>query len=287
MGIEKERQLSEYQGEDRVISSTEAMEKISKQKKSNYHFNSKIPSLDKYIEGFESGELIIVSGPTKHGKTTFCQSLTKNFEEDGVKCLWFEFEVPERQFLRQFKTLPLFYLPKILKDKDVGWIKDRILEGILKYNTRIVFIDHLHYLIDMYTKNTSMDIGRAIRDLKRFAVENDVVIFTMAHTTKVELDSVPTENDIRDSSFIPQEADSTMMVWREVKRRRKGGTQYLDYTGRTFLYILNHRRTGVMAKRVPLMFKDGYLFEMAYEEIKEYEVKKPVDNPDLDLFPNL
>lgn len=275
MGIEKEQQLSSYDGPDKVISSKEAMENISKQKKSNYQFDSKIPLLDKYIEGFESGELIIISGPTKHGKTTFCQSLTKNFEQDGIKCLWFEFEVPERQFLSKFPNLPLFYLPKILKDKDVGWIKDRILEGILKYNTRIVFIDHLHYLIDMYTKNTSMDIGRAIRDLKRFAVENDVVIFTMAHTTKVKLDEVPTENDIRDSSFIPQEADSTMMVWREVKRKRKGGTEFLEYTGKTFLYILNHRRTGVMAKRVPLIFKDGYLFEMAYEEIKEELNEEP------------
>lgn len=275
MNIQKEQELANYQGEYKVISCQEVLEKIKNQKESNYHFSSKIPSLDKLIDGFESGELIIVSGPTKNGKTALCQTFTINLERQGIKCLWFEFEVPERQFLKQFKELPLFYLPKTLKYKDVNWIKERILEGIIKYNTRIVFIDHLHYLIDMYTKNASMDIGKAIRDLKRFAVENDIVIFSMAHMTKTRPGEALSEFSIRDSSFISQEADSTMIIQREVRIKVKGRAEFLDYTGNTFLTVLNHRRTGTMGKRIPLVFKDGYFSEMSYEKISEADIENP------------
>lgn len=285
MDIEKELELSSYDGEDKVISSHEVEEKIKTQPKATYHFDSKIPGLDKLINGFEAGELIIISGPTKNGKTAFSQSLTVNFERQGIKCLWFEFEVPERQFIAQFKKeLPLFYLPKILKDKDVNWIKNRILEGIIKYNTRVVFIDHLHYLIDMYTKNASMDIGRAIRDLKRFAVENDVVIFTMAHTTKIKPGMALTEDSVRDSSFIPQEADSTIMIQRESKIRIKGGQQYIEYTGNTFLHILNHRRTGVMGKKINLLFKDGYLYEKDISGRDDSGIEIDTENQGLDFL---
>jgi len=278
MDIQKEQELANYEGEYKVISCKEALENSKNQKESNYHFDSKIPALDELIDGFESGELIIVSGPTKNGKTALCQTFTINLEREGTKCLWFEFEVPERQFLKQFKDLPLFYLPKSLKHKDIDWIKDRILEGIIKYNTRVVFIDHLHYLIDLYTKNASMDIGKAIRDLKRFAVENDIVIFSMAHMTKTKPGEALSEYSIRDSSFISQEADSTMIIQREAKIKRKEGSEYLDYTGKTFLTVLNHRRTGTMGKRIELIFKDGYLSEMSYakEEVENtYEQEKP------------
>ena len=257
--LNKEQELLEYDGSDKIISSKEALEQIQQIKESLYKFYSKIPSLDKYTDGFEAGELIIISGPTKHGKSTLSFTLTRNFERQDIKCLWFQFEIPIRQFITKFPDLPLFYLPNKLKDKDIEWVKDRILEGIVKYNTRIVFIDHLHYLIDIYkTRDASIDIGRVIRDLKRFAVDNNIVIFVMAHTTKVRLDSIPTEENVRDSSFIPQEADSTFMIWRESKRRKNN----IEYTGNTFLLVLNHRRTGVMMKAVKLVFNNGYLFEL-------------------------
>ena len=151
--------------------------------------------------------------------------------------------------IRKLINVEKNYVLETLKHKDVNWIKDRILEGILKYNTRIVFIDHLHYLIDMYTKNASMDIGKAIRDLKRFAVENDIVIFSMAHMTKTKPGEALSEYSIRDSSFISQEADSTMIIQREARIKRREGSEYLDYTGKTYLTVLNHRRTGTMGKR--------------------------------------
>ena len=259
--LKKEQELLNYEGEDKLICLDEAKERLKIQKEKLCTFHSNIKSLDKYIQGFEAGELIIISGPTKHGKTTLSKSLSKNFSEQGIKTLWFEFEVTPLQFVFSFPdSIKEIYLPAQLKYQDISWIKERILEGKIKYGIRIIFIDHLHYLIDLYhTRNPSLDIGTIIRELKKFAVDEDLVVFAMAHTTKIKLDKSPTEEDIRDSSFIAQEADSTFMVWREVIKNRKGKNK--EYTGETYLIITNHRRTGVMGERIKLFFKDGFLYE--------------------------
>ena len=44
---------------------------IEEQKNRFFYVHSKIPSLDKSIDGFESGEMIIIAGATGQGKTTF------------------------------------------------------------------------------------------------------------------------------------------------------------------------------------------------------------------------
>jgi len=64
-----EKKLSEYEGEDRIISSTEMAEIIKNQPYSETVYETKIPSLDRILGGgVEEGELILVSGPTGNGK---------------------------------------------------------------------------------------------------------------------------------------------------------------------------------------------------------------------------
>ena len=260
---EKEERLANYEGEDRVVPSHEIEKELSEISTELFKVKSNLPTLDDLIEGFQGGELIIVSGPTKQGKTTFCQSLTKNFEDQGVKSLWFSFEVPLRQLFKQFIKADTIYLPRRLHDKRLDWLEDRILEAKIKYDAKVIFIDHLHYLVDIEkTRNASIEIGSIIRKLKSICVEHEVIIFLMVHTTKTRIDDMPTEENVRDSSFIPQEADSTLMIWREKKLNRK--TKEIELTGKTVLLVSNHRRTGVMQQSVPLVFKDGMLYELSY-----------------------
>ena len=84
--------LKDYQGDDQIITSYD-LQDIIKQEPPLKVFNSKIPSLDKAIDGFEPGELIAVSGPRKSGKTLLAQSLTKNFIDQDVRSLWFSYEL--------------------------------------------------------------------------------------------------------------------------------------------------------------------------------------------------
>ncbi len=248
----KLKNWAEYDGEDKVISSQEMSIKLKDKPESVVNVKSFIPSLDNAIEGFREGELIVVSGPTKQGKTLFLQSLTASFVRQQYYPLWFSFEVPVRQFLGQFPTLPMIYLPQKLKAHALPWFEDRVHESFEKYHTRIVVCDHLHYLIDLAKiRNPSIEIGQIIRQLKSLAVSGEFIIFLLCHTTKGASEDNLSFESIRDSSFISQESDSVFMI----KRTPQEG----ETTAR--LRVEFHRRTGVMEKIVNLIKVNGYLVE--------------------------
>ena len=249
--------LAEYQGEDQVVSSYEMQIKFKEKPESIIMVKSFIPTLDKYIEGFRDGELYTISGPAKGGKTLLAQTLTVAFAKQQYTPLWFSFEVPTRQFLSQFREVPLIYLPKKLKAHALGWFKDRCEESFLKYHTRIIFIDHLHYLIDLARlRNPSLEIGQIIRQLKTLAVEKGYLIFLLCHTVKGGSDPNLSYESIRDSSFVSQESDCVMMIKRTPKEGETAAKVSIEF----------HRRTGVLEKIVKLMKHDGYLVEASDEE---------------------
>lgn len=281
--IEKERDLAYYEGEDKVISSIEFKKEIDEKRLApTVKIDSGIPDLDKLIDGFQAGEVIVVSGPTKQGKTSLSHLFTKNFEEQGVSSLWFSFEVTAGQLFEKFALAKEFFLPRKLKQKSLSWIEDRVIEAKAKFNTRVVFIDHLHYIVDMekLNHNASIEIGTVMRTLKSMAVDLNIVIFLMAHMTKTKYDERPTEDGLRDSSFITQEADKTLLVWRERKKTTKGKDKgSYDFSGKTLLIISNDRRSGTMGKWVELMFKDNQL--QPYADGYDEELKKATGEEDL------
>lgn len=242
----------EYEGEDRVISSTEMRLLLGDQKVSPHRLHTTISGLDALVEGFEPGELITISGLTKHGKTLLAQTLTKHFCDQRYYPLWFSYEVPARQFLSQFPELPIFYLPEKLKSHDMAWVEDRIDESRAKYDTRVCFVDHLHFLFDMVrSRNLSLDIGHVVRSLKRFAVEKEMVVFLLCHLAKIKKGDDPSYFDLRDSSLIAQESDCVMLV----KRTEEEGANT------ALVKVEFHRRTGVMDKLVQVVKWKGYLWE--------------------------
>ena len=237
-----------------IISSYEMREKLIAQgeQKPLVNVRSKLPSLDRVIENFHDGELIAVSGPTKNGKTLLCQSFTKAFSEQQYYSLWFSYEVTPRGFLNCFDStdLPLFYMPEALKARSLEWVEGKIVQGLEKKNTRIVFIDHLHYLFDLVQRaNVSLTIGNVIRRLKALAVSHHLIIFLLCHTTKPGGEGTELSyNSIRDSSFVSQESDSVFMI------QRTG-----ELTGT--LRVEFHRRTGCFQKVISLVKRGKYFVE--------------------------
>ena len=215
-----------------------------------------IPGIDYACEGFQDGELIVIAGPTKQGKTLLAQTLTVNFARQKEYACWFSYEVPARQFLDQFPILPLFYLPTNNKAQDFNWFMERCLEAFFKYNTRIFFIDHLHFLVDMArVSNPSLEIGSIVRRIKRFAVDNDFVIFLLCHIRKNESDDL-SYKDLRDSSFIAQDSDTCIMIKRTPKEGQNRAKARVEF----------HRRTGVMEWVVELEKQHGLLHEVTNHE---------------------
>jgi replicative DNA helicase len=252
--VEYEQRLANYDGEDRVISRFEMEERL-KNEKNPYRFFLKIPSLDNLVDGFETGELIIISGPTKHGKTTLAKTFTERLAEQKINCLWFSYEMPPKQLLKKFPENVLFYLPAVLKSKSLIWIEERIWEAKIKYDVRTVFIDHLHFLFDLaQLRHPSLQIGTLVRQLKGIAIKHNVLIFLICHLTKTKTERLPALEDLRDSSFIAQESDCVLTIFRLLKGE--------EDSNRAKLTIHTHRRTGVMRKSINLIFKDDSFYEL-------------------------
>jgi len=249
--------FKQYDGDDKVLTSFELHDKLQSEKREPHvNVNSGIPGIDYACEGFRDGELIIISGPTKQGKTLLAQTFTVAFSKQKEFPCWFSYEVPARQFLEQFPILPLFYLPTNNKAQDFNWFMERCLEAYFKYNARIFFIDNLHFLVDMArVANPSLEIGAIVRRVKRFAVENDFVIFLLAHIKKNEGDDL-SYKDLRDSSFIAQDSDTCIMIKRTPKEGVNTAKARVEF----------HRRTGKIEWVTNLEKQYGLLREVAKRE---------------------
>lgn len=246
-------ELNEYAGTDKIVTSYDMKAAIEQMPKVT-PVASQLSRLDKYTGGFLPGELIAISGPRKAGKTLFAQTLTVNFAKQDVMSLWFSYELSSREFINRFPgELPVFVMPAKMKANSLEWLRNRVLEGLVKYGIKMVFIDHLHYLFDLAKmRNTSIEIGQVIRTLKMLAVELNIVIFLMCHMAKLDPYQEPSDDNIRDSSFVSQESDAGIMVWRDVKTDTE-----------SWLKICFHRRTGVLEKKIKYLKVDGLLREAA------------------------
>ena len=216
-----EQELLHYNGKDRIVSSWEIQEMLKNDKTVYVRYLSKIPKLDKLTEGFAPGEVIVMSGYPKTGKTSCLQTLTSNYSQQGISTLWFTYEVPVRQFFKKFPggiDVPLFSLPNALSDSSLVWIERRIIESKIKNDVKIVFIDHLHYLVPMDSHNLSHMIGAVMREIKKMALRHNITIFLVAHATKPKGDQgkndKPGVDAPRDSGMILAECDFLLMMSR-------------------------------------------------------------------------
>jgi replicative DNA helicase len=253
--IEMEQRLASYKGEDEVLKASKVLELYRKDRPLSDPFLSGLPTLDHLTGGFYPGQLIVISGVTGQGKTTLAQTFTFSLMEKGARPLWFSYELPVDDFLRAFPgDYPNYlYLPAKLKDNKTNWIEERILEAKLKYGTKAVFIDHLHYLISMSPKaNTSFLIGETVRKLKQMAIEHRIIIFLIAHMQKTKPDEEPGLGHARDSSFVEQEADSVFYVWRFKEDKKI-----------TVCKVAKNRRRGLIDDRLQLVLTNGRYYEKA------------------------
>jgi len=255
---EIEKRLSEYAGEDRIVSSHELAEELKKTQDSVFIVPTGVSTYDRLHEGgVEAGELIIVTGPTGEGKTSFLMSITKNMSEKNVNSIWFTLEVTPRQFLKKImsssKSLPLFYVPKENTDNQISWIEERIIESKLKFNTKVVFIDHIHQIFSIARMssqfNLSFELGDLVAKIKKIAIDNNLSIFLIAHSKDDPMGSSrePRKEDIRDSGLISRLADSIIGVWRvpndeEIDSVRRKAINETDI--KTKVRVFKNRRTG-------------------------------------------
>jgi len=245
-----------------IVTNFAMIQAIKDAPKPSYSIGTGMKELDESIGGgVRPGELYVITGFTKNGKTLFSKSLTAHFCSIGEFPLWFSYEEAPEQFLSCFPNMSeslVFYMPDSLKYNDINWLLGMVDEARERYDIHCVFIDHLHFLFDMTAlRNPSLAIGNYVRILKRYAIEKSITIFLICHTTKAKVESPDdiSYTAIRDSSFIAQESDCVMVV-----HRNKSDGVVMNY--QSIVKVEFHRRTGVWNKVIDLVKDGNYLREL-------------------------
>lgn len=266
---EIEKKLYEYQGQDRIISSTELAEQLKATEDVVRIYPTFVPTLDRLLEGgIEGGELAIVTGGTSAGKTTFLMTMTQDMARQ-FNTAWFTMEVTPRQFMKKLgENPPLFYTPNENLDGSVDWLIERIIEAVVKHDVKVVFVDHLHafYSLGKYSgKNVSLELGDVVQKIKHLAVEYNISIFLVAHGTDDKTSNrEPRMTDVRDSGMVIRLADIVLGVWR-VPNDSTWDEKYLREYGeddiRSKVKLWKNRRIGKVGKWF-MDFENGRLNEI-------------------------
>jgi replicative DNA helicase len=244
-----------YEGEDEVVIWPELLGEYTKEKKG---FSTGFPSLDGLLRGgFRPQQLIVVSALTKSGKTSFVVDLTTKMLH--LSPLWFPFEEGVEELSEKFEDrnepIPNFASPKSMKPYNLNWVEERIVEGIAKHGSRVVVIDHLDFIVPYNSDRHDLRVSEAMRTLKGIAKKFDITIILICHLTKAKMESQPTLEDLRGSASIGQEADTVILLWREMKR--ESGQVVITSNVNVSVQAARRGKPG----NIRMVFKDGRFLE--------------------------
>lgn len=268
--LEKEQQLlrlqeiaKSYSGEDELGDREYFLEQM-KSSKVEPVLSTSFSDLDAILGGFSEQQLIVVSAATKSGKTSFCMDMTTKMSDQHPLWLPFEESISElyQKFLDRKEEPPILFAPKKMDVNKLKWIEKKIIEAKAKYDSKIVFIDHLHFIVPFREERQDLAIGEAMRELKRMAREWKIIIILIAHLKKTRVTEQPTLEDLRDSSFIAQEADTVIMLYRKATRLKTGE---IEITNDVNVSVQANRRTGKTGN-VKMVFKDGHFVQTTWIE---------------------
>lgn len=182
--------------------------------------------------------LIVISGQTNTGKTSMVMNLVSEFTEKNIPTLVLPFErgaqVVGTRFLQvkynysedDFSELDVFEWEKLTKEcLDLPLYfamptKDETIDLIIKskriFNTKVVVIDHLDYMIRT-TQNKEAEIGNTLQALKRVAEEHKIIMIVITHTRKIEQagstkKTKPNLDDLKGSSSLSQDPECVAML---------------------------------------------------------------------------
>lgn len=257
-----EEAMRVYSGEDELISSEDILEQIKTQPEEE-KFLTGMKGLDDILKGFRKNQLVVLAAPTKSGKSQMTVEFAKRMPD--TKPVFLPFEESAEELVRKFHDLgkkpPLFYTPKNMSGNTLTWIEKKIVEGKVKYGSQMFIVDHLHFIVPFNSDRLDTRIGMTMRKLKEIAKKHEVFIILVAHLKKTNLTVSPTLEDLRDSSFIAQEADTVIMLWRQTKRR----ANEVEITNNCMLSVQANRRTGTTGN-VKLSFVDGEYHEYDWND---------------------
>jgi hypothetical protein len=201
--------------------------------------------------------------------TSFLMDMTTKLKEQNP--LWFPFEEGAEELVRKFiergEEPPRAFTPENMKANTMEWIESKIVEAIAKYDTKIVFIDQLDFIVSMKGENHALNVGQTMRDLKGLSKKWNIVIFIICHLSKARMDTQPTLEDLKGSSSIGQESDTVILLWRESKRQ--GGELVIN--NNINVSVQKNRRHGKTGN-IKMIYENGKFLEQEWknEALEKY-----------------
>jgi len=187
----------------------------------------------------EKDWLIVVSGISNVGKTSYILNLAENLAQKNIPTLILPFERGIESVGRRFLQVKFDKTLDQLKELGSGeWDsltdkcidtpvyfslpkRDDIIPTIVKarrlFNTKFVIVDHLDYLVRNVSGNKEAEIGNTLQELKRVAEESGIVIIIVTHTRKIDTAGAlvrrkPSIEDLKGSSSLYQDPECVVML---------------------------------------------------------------------------
>ena len=235
-------------------------------------FSIGFDAIDEAMDGgLRSGDLVIVSGISGHGKTTLAQTMTYHLAKQAIPTAWFSYEVSKVRLHQKFKDMKLednynfVFSPEKNASGKIEWLKRHIKKANSRYLCQAFFIDHIDFLTPTDIKksdNEALIMKKITTQLKDLAVELNVIIVLMAHVKKLPRGiEEPEMQDIGYSAGIFQLADYVMLINRKRDKTEShsqlGGVGQRDiYLNESQVKLVKNRLTGE-TKAIEVIYQDN------------------------------
>ena len=192
----------------------------------------------------KKGALITIGARPAMGKTTFMLSIMENILLKNKRCLYFSLEMSKEQVITRllFQIAEISFIKSKMNNMDEkDWEKlsdamnnllmwdlkiddnsgiktDEIEIAIKEQQPDVVFIDYLQLMEGKRKKDRFTQIEEIIKDLKRIAKENGVVIIIASQLSRAvenRYDKRPLLSDLRDSGSIENLSDVVIFLYRD------------------------------------------------------------------------
>jgi replicative DNA helicase len=176
--------------------------------------------LDEMTEGFEPGEVMILTGHTKHGKSKLAANLAWNVAQQGKNVMFINTEMTKMQVARRMNGMAKDDSPT----KGKIYMNDRadleaydvtaLMERAKEMGCDMVIVDHLHFF-SRSTDNQTNEISKITKEFKEAAVQYELPLLLLCHIKQGDTTKRPTLESLKGSSSIAQDADIILTVWRD------------------------------------------------------------------------
>ena len=195
--------------------------------------------------GWHGGDLIIIAGETSMGKSTLATTIACNMAVNGIPSAYYSMEMSAEQMVarivaRETKVSSSMMLYAKLNPEEYNRVFDRttamqelpiyfdeesktsfqrvcasIRRQVKRNGIRIAFIDYLQILANGNGDNREQLIGDMARDLKRLAVEQNIVIVALSQLARSIGAKEPSLSRLRGSGQIEEACDMAVLIHRQ------------------------------------------------------------------------